>query len=445
MLRPMKTLASMLIATAVAAYAAVAAGHDGKLSFAPVLERVTPAVVNIQVSGEQAVRHPLFNDPNFRRFFRGLPERRNIGAGSGVIIDADKGHVVTNHHVIDGADEITVKLNDRREFAAELVGSDPDTDIALLKIAADDLSEVLIGDSETLAVGDFVIAIGNPFDLGQTVTSGIVSALGRGGFNRDGYEDFIQTDAAINRGNSGGALVDLEGRLVGINSVIVSPSGVNAGVGFAVPTRIVAAVTDQLLEFGGVRRGYLGVQIRDVQPEHAEVLGLATADGAIVTQVMADSAAQAAGVEPGDVIVRVNDEEIVDGRSLRAQVGLTPVGEKVELGLVRNGKRIELDATIGQLQSASVAAEESTPILAGAELRDLSPDDASRGRSGVEVASVDEDSRAQRAGLRAGDIIVRVNRRPVATVQEFQAAVADARALALHIQRGDTRLFAIVR
>ena len=235
-----------------------------------------PAVVNIQVAqvaGNRTSRHPLFNDPAFRQFFRGqqAPAR---GSGAGVIIDADEGYVVTNHHVIDDADEITVTLKDRREFSAELVGSDPQTDIALLKIDADDLNALVLGDSEQLAVGDFVIAIGNPFELGHTVTSGIVSALGReGGFLNDGYEDFIQTDAAINRGNSGGPLIDLDGRLVGINSAIITPSGGSAGLGFAVPSNIVKVVTGQIIEHGEVQRGQLGVVIETLSANVAEALG----------------------------------------------------------------------------------------------------------------------------------------------------------------------------
>ena len=232
MSHPMRTFAIALFG---AAWAACAAAHEGKLTFAPVLEKVTPAVVNIQATGERAGRHPLFDDPAFRRFFRPRQMPQQSVAGSGVIIDAAKGHVVTNHHLIEGADKITVKLQDRRELSAELIGSDPNTDIALLKIDAEELTALPFGDSKDLQVGDFVIAIGNPFDIGQTVTSGIVSALGRGSLIESGYEDFIQTDASINRGNSGGALVDVDGRLVGINSAIFSPSGTSAGIGFAVP------------------------------------------------------------------------------------------------------------------------------------------------------------------------------------------------------------------
>ena len=278
------TAGAMIAAALFAAQSATA--HDGKLTFAPVLAEAAPAVVSIQVVGQ-------------RRSRWGGPE----SSGSGVIIDAAKGHVVTNHHVIQGARNITVTLKDRREFEGEVIGSDPGTDIAVLKIDADDLQALPLGDSDELAVGDLVVAIGSPFGFVQSATSGIVSALGRSGFTREGYEDFIQTDAAINRGNSGGALVDLDGRLVGINSLIVSPSGVSAGLGFAVPSNIVKSVTEQILEFGQVRRGQLGVQIGDVAPQFVKQLGLDSAKGAVVGEVVAGSAADVAGIQPGDVIV----------------------------------------------------------------------------------------------------------------------------------------------
>ena len=323
-----KTLAAVGV-VALCALGRLAAAHDGKLTFAPVLKQVTPAVVNIQVAGNRAQRHPLFDDPAFRRFFRFRGPSRDapvVGAGAGVIIDADEGYVVTNHHVIDDADEITVELEDRRKFKAELVGSDTRTDIALLKIDAEDLKALPLGDSDRLSVGDFVVAVGNPFSLGHTVTSGIVSALGREIFGaRDAYQDFIQTDAAINRGNSGGPLVDLDGRMVGINSVIVTPSGASAGVGFAVPSNIVQAVTRQLVEHGSVRRGLLGVTIMSLTPDAAEALGLDIAEGVLVSEVMADSAAEAAGIKAQDVIVSVDGEEVAEAGDLQVRIGLLSV------------------------------------------------------------------------------------------------------------------------
>lgn len=431
-----------LLAVFCAAIAPSAAAHDGKLTFAPILKKATPAVVNIQVAGESAGQHPFFRDPSFRRFFS---DRRVRGSGAGVIIDAEAGHIVTNHHVIDSADEITVTLHDRRRFQAELVGSDPGTDIALLKIDADDLKELPLGDSDKVAVGDFVVAIGNPFDFGHTVTSGIVSALGRRGFG-EGYEDFIQTDAAINRGNSGGALVDLDGRLVGINSQIYSPSGTNVGLGFAVPSNFVKVIAGQLLEFGEARRGQLGVMIGDVRSGDAEALGLPSAAGVIVSEVIEDSAAEEAGIEPGDVIVSLNGEGVEDARDLRARVGVAQVGKAVAIGIVRDGEQQTLEATIGSMSRGTNAATLDSPLLAGATWRNLSRDHELYGRvRGVEVVEVTPQSIADSVGLRTGDVILRVNRRPVDDVEELEDVLADASVAALLVQRGNRRMFLVVR
>ncbi len=439
-----KTILAVPLASLSVVLAPSTFGHDGKLTFAPVLQKATPAVVNIDVSGESQAAVPLFGDPRLRRFFEGQPMPRR-GSGAGVIIDAKEGYVVTNHHVIDDADEIVVTLQDRREFVAELIGSDPDTDIALLKIDAPDLEALPLGDSDALAVGDFVIAIGNPFDFGHTVTSGIVSALGRGGFNRQGYEDFIQTDAAINRGNSGGALVDLDGRLVGINTAIVTPTGANAGLGFAVPSNIVKVITAQLLEFGETRRGYLGVSIDDVRPEDAQALGLTSATGVVVGEVMDDSSAQAAGIEPGDVIVSLDGEDVIDVRDLRARVGLAQIGDSVKVGVIREGKEREIDATIGEMGSAETVST-VLPRLAGASWRNLSRGHELHGRvRGVELVDVEVNSPAWNVGLRPGDVILRVNRRTVEDVDDLEAALAGRGAVGLLIQRGERRLFTIVR
>lgn len=446
MQRPRPTLPLLVIGVFAALATTTAAAHEGRLTFAPVLEDVTPAVVSIRTLGPQA-RNPFYNDPFFRRFFpdRNAP-RQAVGAGSGVIVDASKGHVVTNHHVIDNAEEIVVELKDRRELKAELVGSDPETDIALLKIDADDLEALPLGNSDDLSVGDFVIAIGNPFNLGQTVTSGIVSALGRrGGFTAGGYEDFIQTDASINRGNSGGALVDLEGHLVGINTAIITPTGANAGIGFAVPANIVRVITEQLLEFGDVRRGFLGVNMGPVTEDIAEALELDKAEGVVVGEVVPDSGAERAGIEPGDVIVSVDGEDVVDPIGLRTRIGLAAVGEEVEIGIIRDGEPETLTATLGEVQRAS-ARPASSQLLAGATLRDLSNEHDLYGRvMGVEVVDVEDDSRAADAGLRAGDVIVGVNRRRVENVREFDDAIEGRRAAGLYVQRGDRRLFTWVR
>ena len=428
-------------AVVLAALAPPAEAHEGKLTFAPILEDVTPAVVSIRTRGPRGRNH-LFNDPFFRYFFdrRELDRRepQAQAAGSGVIVDAANGHVVTNHHVVANAEEIVIELKDRRTFEAELIGSDPETDMALLKIDADDLEALPLGDSDELAVGDFVVAIGNPFALGQTVTSGIVSALGRvGGFSRNGYEDFIQTDAAINRGNSGGALVDLEGHLVGINTAIITPTGANAGIGFAVPANIVRVVTGQLLEYGGVRRGFLGVAMTVVTPEVAEALGLDRAEGVIVSEVVPDSAAEEAGIEPGDVIASIDGEDVLGPMSLRTRIGLAEVGDEIEIGIIRDGENETLSASIGAMEGQDVAAADG--LLDGATLRDIQGR-----RGGVEVVDVEPNSRAAASGLRIGDEILAVNRRSIENVQELNAAIDGHEQAGLHLRRGDRRLFAWV-
>ena len=421
-------------------------------TLAPLLERVTPAVVNISVTGRVSVRtNPMLEDPFFRRFF-GLPDQppRSVprqSVGSGVIVDAGEGYVLTNHHVIRGADEIEVTLHDRRRFKAELVGSDEGTDIALLKIDADDLTELPLGDSEAVRVGDFVLAIGNPFGLGQTVTSGIVSALGRSGINVDGYEDFIQTDASINPGNSGGALVDIEGDLIGINTAIIAPSGGNVGIGFAVPVAMAQAVMQQLLEYGEVRRGRLGIIIQDVTPELAEALDLATPRGAVITQVQPGSAAEEAGLMAGDVVIRVDGTEIMNSSELRNRIGLTPVGENIELTVLRDGRRRVIDVEIGTSGQLTLAGGDTFARLRGAEFRNMDPghpryDDA----PGPVVGNVEQGSPAWRSGLRDGDIILAVNRTRVRNVDELSAALeSSGPTIALNILRGNTRIFIVVQ
>ena len=421
---------------------------------APVLKEVTPAVVNISVRGRRVQQNPLAQDPFFRRFFN-APRQREVpvqSAGSGVIIDADDGLVVTNHHVIKNADSIVVTLRDRRDFDATLVGSDAGTDVALLRIEADGLTGLPPSDSERLEVGDFVVAIGNPFGLGQTVTLGIVSALGRSGVApaasyEDSYQDFIQTDASINRGNSGGALIDLEGRLVGINTAIISSGGGNVGIGFAVPTRMVSAVVEQLLEHGEVKRGQLGVIIRDVTPDLAEGLGLDEARGALVSEVMEGAHAEQADIRPYDVIVGVDGETVENASDLRNRVGLGRVGEEVAIELIRDGERIVKTVVIGERGAPLADGGATTERLQGVEFRDIAPEHPLHAEvQGVEVARVEQGSRGARAGFRRGDIVLEVNRQRVSNAREFLDRVANLRgALLFFVQRGERRIVLSIR
>ncbi|HEX6111388.1 MAG TPA: Do family serine endopeptidase [Geminicoccaceae bacterium] len=323
----------------------------GVLTLAPLLAQITPGVVNIAVrSRVERPANPLLDDPFFRRFFD-LPEvprqRDVLSAGSGVIVDARRGYVLTNSHVVANADEVQVTLKDRRTYPARLVGSDPETDIALLELDAPDLTAVPLGDSARLEVGDVVIAIGNPFGLGQTVTSGIVSALGRSGLGIEGYEDFIQTDASVNPGNSGGALVNSRGELVGINTAILGPTGGNIGIGFAVPVNMARAVMTQLIEHGQVRRGRLGITIQDLTPSLADSMNLDLRGGAVISEIEAGSAAARAGLAPGDVIVEVNGQPVLDADDLRNLIGLMPVGTDLAIVLYRDGRERSVDAQVG--------------------------------------------------------------------------------------------------
>ena len=424
--------------------------RDGIPTLAPLLRKVTPAVVNISVATMVPQRHnPLFRDPFFRRFFdlpEDAPARPRQSAGSGVIIDAARGFVLSNHHVVARAESVMVTLKDNRRFEAEILGSDPGTDIALLRIEAEDLTALQVGDSDALEVGDFVVAIGNPFGLGQTVTSGIVSALGRSGINVEGYEDFIQTDASINPGNSGGALVNLHGQLVGINTAIIGPAGGNVGIGFAVPVNIATAVMHQLAEHGEMQRGRIGVMIQDLTPDLAEALGLEIERGALVSRVESGSPAEAAGLHAGDVIVAVNGAKVAGSRELRNSIGLVRVGDEIELEVQREQRRMRLDVRVGGTGTGAGAVE-APPALQGATLRDLEQGDAAYGRiEGVLAADVEPGSPAARNGIRPGDIIVAVNRRRVRDSEDLESAFEQAGpVLALNIMRGNGQLYIVIR
>lgn len=423
-------------------------------SLAPMLERVLPAVVNISTqSTVRTRRNPLLDDPLFRHFFD-LPEvpRQAQSLGSGVIVDAKAGYVLTNHHVVENADVITVTLRDRRSFNAQLVGADPDTDLALLKIEADNLTAIELADSDRLRVGDFVVAIGNPFGLTHTVTYGIVSALGRTDLGIEGYENFIQTDASINPGNSGGALVTLEGHLIGINTAIIGPSGGNVGIGFAIPSNMAKNVMAQLSEYGEVRRGQLGVLVQDLTPELAQAFNLKAGQGAVVAQVIDGSPAARAGVRAGDIVLAVNGKPVRSANELRNAIGMMRRGTVVQLDLLREGRPLKLSVKIDALSSQQAKAEKDErrrPVsrLDGVELGPIATDHPLSGQEqGVQVYAVDPSSAAWRAGLRSGDIILSIDHKRVRSVREADAALkAAGERVLLHVRRGDGALFIVVR
>jgi Do/DeqQ family serine protease len=424
--------------------------RGGVPTLAPLIAEVTPAVVNIStVSRAPAETNPLLRDPFFRRFFDlpDAPQREERAAGSGVIVNERSGYVLTNHHVIRGAQEIVVTLKDRRQFKAQLVGADPGTDIAVLRIEAKNLTALRLGDSDALSVGDFVLAIGNPFGIGQTVTSGIVSALGRSGINVEGYEDFIQTDAPINPGNSGGALVSLRGELIGINTAIIGPAGGNVGIGFAVPANIARAVMEQIVRFGEVRRGRLGLETQDLTPELARSLGLSVNAGAIVTAVDPGSPAAKVGFRQGDVVTAANGRAVRGSADLRVKVGLVPVGEVVEFQVMRGSARLVLSARVAAPEQAATVDGQAVPELVGASVADIVPGMPLHGRiEGVVVASVKRNSPAWLQGLRPGDVIYGVNNRRVRNVRELMAALRAAEgSLSISLVRGDYRITILMR
>jgi Do/DeqQ family serine protease len=419
----------LLALASLGAHAALptSVGGQAVTSLAPLVEAASPAVVNIQVTQMRRDRFGRTGEVG--------------GAGSGVIVDAKGGHILTNHHVIDGADKIQVTLHDGRTLDAEIVGSDAGTDIALLKVEPDNLTEMPIGNSDNVRVGDFVIAIGNPYGLDNTVTSGIVSALGRTGINQGGFENFIQTDASINPGNSGGALVNMDGELIGINSMIFSRSGGNVGIGFAVPTEIASSIMGQILDFGEIRRGLLGVNFDNIDREIAKTLDLDVEGGALITRVFPESAAEKAGLKVGDIIVAVNGETITSGTELRNTIGLMRSGDDVELRYLRDNKSQKTSAKLGQLEDQLLAGEDIHPGLSGASFARSS----TSSDSGVEVSAVEEGSPAAQRGLQSGDVITAVNRVLVRDLRDLQTIAQSNRILFLLIQRGERSLMLQIR
>lgn len=420
-------------------------------TLAPMLEKVRLAVVSIAVEGKKESRSRREMPDEFEFFFgpdffgdRANAPRNFKGLGSGVIINADKGYIITNNHVIDSADKITVKLEDGREFKAKLVGADPLSDVALIQIEKpSNLTQIKIADSDQLRVGDFTVAIGNPFGIGQTVTSGIVSALGRStGNSDDGYESYIQTDAAVNQGNSGGPLINLKGELIGINTAIISPSGGNAGIAFAIPSNMANNLVNQIIEFGEVRRGVLGIKGGELNADLAKEFNVNTQKGAFVSEVLADSAAAKAGIKAGDVIIELNGQKINSFSEMRAKIATSGAGKEVELTYLRDGKTHQVKAVLQSDEQNQTSAKTLLPSLQGAEFSNYNE----KGIKGVLIAKVATNSQADMRGLKKGDIIVGVNRREVENIGQLRK-ILDSKpsAVALNIIRDDSNFFMIIQ
>lgn len=417
-------------------------------SLAPMVEKTRPAVVNIATTGHIDVqKHPLLNDPFFKRFFEGygdIPQRKESKSlGSGVVIDADRGYIVTNHHVVEGAQEIAITMHNGHHFKAKLIGTDPEADVAVLQADIEGLHAIPFGDSDKLRVGDFAVAIGNPFGLGQTVTSGIVSALGRTGLGIEGYENFIQTDASINPGNSGGALVNLRGELIGINTAILAAGGGgNVGIGFAIPINMVRQIAEQLIEYGEVRRGMLGVIMQNLTPELSQAFGLDLHQGVVISQVIEDTAAEEAGLKVGDVVTSINGVPVKSASAMRNMVGLLRVGDEMSMTIIREGNRKTITAVIRDAKDLSVSGTRINQRLAGATIEEKEKG----GKTYLTVTEVQEGSAAWQAHLREGDIILSVNRRPVQSLEDLQKLVGDKDTqILLNIQRGRTALFVLIQ
>ncbi|WP_342323358.1 serine endoprotease DegQ [Kosakonia sp. BYX6] len=433
---------------AMAAMPSQIPGQGALPSLAPVLEKVLPAVVSVQVEGT-AVQGPKVPEELKKYFGEELPDQQQQaqpfeGLGSGVIIDAAKGYVLTNNHVINQAQKISVQLNDGREFDAKLIGGDDQSDIALLQLQnASNLTQIAVADSDKLRVGDFVVAVGNPFGLGQTATSGIVSALGRSGLNLEGLENFIQTDASINRGNSGGALLNLNGELIGINTAILAPGGGSVGIGFAIPSNMAQTLSRQLIQFGEIKRGLLGIKGTEMSADIAKAFNLNVQRGAFVSEVLPNSGSAKAGIKPGDVIVSLNGKSLNSFAELRSRIATTEPGAKVKLGLLRDGKPLDVEVTLDKSTSSSASAELISPSLQGAELSDGQLKD---GTKGITVGDVEKGSAAAQAGLHKDDVIIGVNRERVQSIAEMRKVLeAKPSVMALHIVRGNDSIYLLLR
>jgi len=460
MKRQLRTYLSVLAVAMLLLSAAASAGippvsaDGGKVpSLAPLIDQVSPAVVNISTKGTiKTESNPLMQDPFFRHFFN-MPEqqqeRQFHALGSGVIINADKGYILTNHHVIQHADQIQVTLNDNRSFEAKVIGSDPETDIAVIQIDADNLTEIPVANSDDIRVGDYVVAIGNPFGLDHTVTTGVVSGLGRqlrgGDMGNNRLQNFIQTDASINPGNSGGALINLKGQLVGINTAILSQSGGNIGIGFAIPINMAQTVMKQIIKYGEVRRGVLGVRVQNLTPEIAKAMDVSQNEGALVAQVSPNSAAEKAGIKQGDVITEVNGEDIKSANDLATVIGLMQVGEKLNITLYRDGEEKHVTAKVGNPKEHEAKAANLNPALAGATFSNLDERSPLFGKvEGVLVTDVDANSKAANY-LQPGDVITSVNRAPVKSLAGFREKVKGKDRLLLNIRRGNAAMFVLIK
>ena len=440
-------LALTLLTLSQLAPAALPAAVNGEPlpTLAPMLEKTTSAVVNIATTTHRQLRrHPLLDDPFFGWLFKeapGLRQGEEQSLGSGIIVDAQKGYVLTNHHVIEEADEIKVTLQDGRSFTARLLGEDPEMDIAVLRIPPERLTALSWTDSDRLRVGDFVVAIGSPFGLNQTVTSGIVSALGRSGLGLEGYENFIQTDASINPGNSGGPLVNLRGELVGINTAILAPNGGNVGIGFAIPANIARAIMQQIVEYGGVSRGVFGVSVQDVSGDLAQALGMARPEGALVTEVKPGSSAAKSGLQVGDVITRIGQHKVNGSSDLHTQLGLGRIGQRITLQVLRDTHPLQVSADITDPYADYIDGAKFSPTLSGTLLGEVNDVSQLGENPGIEVGKVKEDSPAAYAGLRKGDVIFQVNRHRITSLRQLRELLDRSGGIwQMQLRRGDSLL-----